>query len=156
MDDVNFAKRIEQHEALEQKIDEITKEFKTKLEPYLKGRAIVRAALLKMLDDTGQTSAPTAYGTATKVVRTTASVEDLELFRDHVIATGDWDALDWKCNSTVARERVEQTGALPPGVKLNQSVDVSVSTARAKARKPTVRPTKSNPFPEEQEAQAHG
>jgi hypothetical protein len=149
--DAMFDKRVAQHHKLDAKIEELQKELKEKLRPFLEVRAKIRAELLDMLNKSGQDSAKTEFGTVSRTVRTTASIEDLELFKEHVIGTEDWEAIDWKANSTAAIEYLgEHDGQLPPGVKLSQSVDISVrAPGAATTRKPRLLPTKSNPFPEE-------
>ena len=113
-----FDLRIAQYHRLEAKIDEIETEQKEKLRPYKEAREKLRALMLGMLNDSGQESAKTSAGTVYKTTRSSASLEDPEAFKRHVIGSENWDLLDWKANLTAAQDFASANdGELPPGVK---------------------------------------
>jgi hypothetical protein len=69
----------------------------------------------------------TKAGTAYVSVKTSASLEDPDIFMRHVIGTESWELLDRRANATAVKAFAEENhGALPPGVKMASIVTVGV------------------------------
>lgn len=137
MDDDSFQKRIEQHRIIDAKIKAMKEEFEEKLRPYKEGKEKLRGYLLEMLIKSGQDSAKTISGTVYRLTRSSASLEDVEAFRRHVIGTETWDLLDWKANITAVEDFLKANDHLPPGVKITRLADIGVR-APTGSRKTTV------------------
>lgn len=135
-----FETRLAQLRSLEAKIKSVEDVVKVKLQPYKDAREKLRALLLEMLNQSGQDSAKTTAGTVYKTKKQSASLDDPDAFKRHVIGTESWDMLDWKANLTAALDFAEvNQGQLPPGVKLNSLVIIGVrAPVPTRKRKPKV------------------
>lgn len=122
-----FEHRLTQYRTLDAKIKAMSDEFKAKMEPYTEAKEKLRAHLLDMLNKSGQDSAKTQAGTVYKTTKRTASLDDPEAFKRHVIGSENWDMLDWKANITAVEDfAASNDGQLPPGVKVSQKLDIGV------------------------------
>lgn len=122
-----FEHRLSQYRQLEGKIKEMEDAHKATMLPYNDARIKLRALLLQMLQDTGQESAKTAAGTVYKIVKVSASLDDREEFKRHVIGAEMWDLIDWRANKTAVMDYSAMNGgALPPGVKVTQILEIGV------------------------------
>jgi hypothetical protein len=102
-------------EAYEESIKPLT-EIKSKLE----GR------MLAFLDQSGQTSAKTQYGTCFTTVKDRASLADPDAFMAFVMKKGLFELLDRRANATAVKDFVENEGTLPPGVNFHSYKALSV------------------------------
>ena len=160
----DFVKRIEQSRKLDAIIKAKMDAFAEEMRPYRDVKEKLRAAMLDMLNKSGQDSAKTEAGTVYRTTKVSCSLEDPELFRRHVIGTESWELADWKANSTACVDFVEANSHLPPGVKMTTMQDVGVrapvarkSTAAdraGRALQQVENQTQEQPQDEDQEAQA--
>lgn len=123
----SFEHRLVQYRKLEAKIKELADEHKKRMEPFSDAREKLRAHLLDMLNKSGQDSAKTTAGTVYKTTKQSASLDNPEQFKRHVIGSENWDLLDWKANITAVMDfALQNEGQLPPGVKITQKLDIGV------------------------------
>lgn len=124
---MDFETRIRQYRAVRDEIKKLDEEH----ESFMKDRRALLAwlgsDLLHMLNATNQDSAKTKEGTAYITTQVSATLEDAEAFRRHVIGTESWGLLDWRANKTAVKEFVaEHGGEAPPGVAYNPIRTVGV------------------------------
>ena len=115
-------------------IDEKTKEMKASIEEDKKKLNLVELAVLDKLNELGLEKAPTEFGTASKDLKESFSVEDKEAYFDWIKSSDSWHFLDARVNAPNAKTYVkEHQGELPPGIKYSAFM-------RTKYRKPTKKP----------------
>jgi hypothetical protein len=100
--------------------------YEERVEPRKQQLEQLNSILLRYLNETNQTAARTAAGTAYKKAWTSATVADKEAFRRHVIGSEAWDLIDWRANKTAVTEAVETYGDPPPGINFSRGYDVGV------------------------------
>jgi hypothetical protein len=101
---------------------------------YVTAKAIIeeiKRIATQRLQDSGANSIATPNGTIHTVSRTSARIMDPQLFREHVIATGGWDLLDWKANMTACREEMRSKHVPVPGVELSTYTHLNITAPRA-------------------------
>ena len=132
---MDFETRIRQYRGVRDEIKKLDEEH----ESFMKDRRALLTwlgnDLLHMLNATGQESAKTQHGTAYITTQVSATLEDAEAFRRHVIGTESWGLLDWRANKTAVKEFVsEHGGEPPPGVAYNpiRTVGVRAPTKKQK------------------------
>lgn len=81
----------------------------------------INAQLLDALNQSGSNSIATDAGTAYRIERASASIEDHTNFKTFVIANEEWDMIDWKANKTAVEDYLKEFDALPPGVKYSSA-----------------------------------
>lgn len=121
-EDGEIGKRVRQYIAIREK----RREVKKKDVPLLAMENLLSSAIMKLLNDAGIESARTPHGTCFKTTKTHASLADPEAFMKHVIATGQFELLDKKVNTTAAKDYVAKNHELPPGVNLNMFATIGV------------------------------
>jgi len=129
------SKRVAQYRLLDTKIDELNDEHKAAIQPLVNVKELLVGFFDKFLTTTGQQTAVTASGTVHFNHRTTSSLEDPQAFMDYVIANKLFDLMDRRSNATACRDFAEKTGALPPGVKLNNIRTIGVRKPGEKAKR---------------------
>lgn len=100
--------------------------FEEKDEPLKKLETDLGLWIQKYLLEAGLDNIKTKVGTAFLTTKTTASLQDPDLFMQHVISTGQFELLDRKANMTAVREYLKEHGALPPGANLSSIQTVGV------------------------------
>lgn len=86
----------------------------------------IEAKLLQAFDQTGVDSCRTAFGTAYKSSRTTASVADKESFMSFVREAGEWPLLEVRAAKTAVEQYKAEHGDLPPGVSWSEMTTINV------------------------------
>lgn len=99
---------------------------KKSLEKLVGAMDKIEAGLLEFLDASGSNSIASDAGTAYKSTQLSATVADKEAFKQFVISTEQWDALDIKANKTFVKDYMEENEEVPPGVKVTQIHTVGV------------------------------
>lgn len=132
MNETNISKRIAEYRMVNERLKALDKEATEKAAPWLEMKNLLSGVILKHLEDTGCSSVRADTGTAIRSETQTASLEDPEAFMNHVKSTGAFELLDRKANVTAVAAYVETNNELPPGVKLNPRLTLSV---RAPAKK---------------------
>ena len=136
---INLAKRIEQFIAVRNKIKALKEGHKAELTPFNALLEGLGAALLDALNTTGQDNAKTKSGTAYKTIKSSATIEDAEAFKRHVIGMEAWDLLDFKANCPAVIDFIadsENKAHLPPpGVKFSAIYEIGVRSPSATAKK---------------------
>lgn len=118
---MNVEARIGQYLALRDKVAEKKKALEAELKPYTAAMKLLEGMFLGYLSETKQTSARTATGTTYILDRTSATVEDAAVFRQHIVDNQLWHLVDWRANAPKVEEWSEANeGALPPGIKFTR------------------------------------
>lgn len=117
---------VAQYIKLRDHIELANKEFKEGLERPKKAMEILEGKLLEELEAQNVDSFKTPAGTAYRKRVVSATVEDQQAFMDFVLNGEHLDALDVKANKTFVKEMMDQTGEVPPGVKVTQIYDVGI------------------------------
>lgn len=121
------------------KIDELTKEYielrakKSKMEKIAKERidiikhkmVEIEGKMLSFLQETGQTSAKTKFGTPYQMTKQSFNVDNADEFFGYVIKNGAVDLLTKKVNSTTAKSYLEDKIKIP-GVKIYSELKIGV------------------------------
>jgi hypothetical protein len=122
---IQIAGLVERYIKLRDLKDKIAKVMKEKLEPVNSKIVEIEAELKEFLDETGQSSAKTEFGTCFKKVSHSVTVENMdevvEFIKEHIA----FDLLDSRVNKTAAMQYLED-GINVPGVKVNSVVVVQV------------------------------
>lgn len=131
---MNIAERIKQVREVEQRMDQMDKDHEAKIKPFKDFATKARTEILQFLNETGQKSANSPFGTAYWKPRVTWQVADKDEFRRHVIGTEQWELLTWAAAGVASEEYTVKEGATPPGLKRN-AVNILYVTAPVKPRK---------------------
>lgn len=121
------------------KIDELTKEYielrskKSKMEKIAKERidvikhklVAIENKMLVFLQETGQTSAKTKFGTPYQMTKQSFNIDNADAFFDYVIENNAVDLLTKKVNSTTAKSYLEDKIKIP-GVKIYSEIKIGV------------------------------
>lgn len=78
------------------------------------------------MNEQGLEALPTAEGVPYKTKKTSATVADPSMFRQWVVDSGEWAALDIKANKTYVAAYKEEHKDLPPGVNWFEAIAVNV------------------------------
>lgn len=108
------------------KIKEVDDAHKEKMRPARDLLEKLNNDLLALLNEAGGDSIKTAAGTAYRTEKASASLEDAQAFRDHVIANEQFDMLDWKANVKAVADYISEYDEPPPGVKYSTVMLVGV------------------------------
>lgn len=115
---------------LRDKIAEIKEGHKAQLKPYNEGMDKLEGVLMSLMLAMNTTTLKSKdAGTATKLDDWSCTVTDKVVFRQFLIDKELFELADIKANVTRVREHLEQTGELPPGVKLANFPYVGVRRA---------------------------
>lgn len=101
-------------------------EYKKSMEKVNSAMEKLEGQLLQHLDAAGAQSLACDKGTVYRNTQVSATVEDRNAFRDWVLQTENWEAVDLKANKTFVRQLAEDEGVVPPGVKYTQMHTVGV------------------------------
>lgn len=83
--------------------------------------------LLRRLNERGTDSTSSrSVGTAYRLVKSSCSVADKEVFRNWVIDRGSWEFLDIKANKTSVDEFRKENGDLPPGLNWSEVLTIGI------------------------------
>lgn len=123
---MNIADVIEKYVQLRDKKAEIKAEFDKRVSGIDEAMDKIEQFLLGHFNETGQDSAKTAFGTAYKQKRTSATVADWPLTLGYIRENERWDLLEKRVNKKVIEDGVEETGEIPPGVNLRTEFVINV------------------------------
>jgi hypothetical protein len=127
----HFDKWVGQFVDLRNKLKEFDdKVAKTRNANFIDKMNALQAKMLTAFDATGLESARTDHGTASVLVNHYASCSDPDAFIKFVRNNDAYELMDRRANGTACRQFAQETGNLPPGVKINTVRTIGV-------RKPT-------------------
>lgn len=133
--------RVSQYVRLRDHIKALDDAHKKKMEPLRETLEQLNSDLLARLDQAGAESVKTEHGTVYKTAKKSASIADKSAFWAWVVATGDWDLLDYKANPTAVEDFIAKRAAEyeadptkpkpapPPGVNFSKAFVVGVRRA---------------------------
>ena len=130
----DMEKRTEQYIQVRDALARVDAKWEKERKPLLEIQERLSGRIRKFMDDNKLENLKTAHGTCYTSTRFTASLADPDIFMKHVIATGQFDLLDRRANSTAVKDYVNEHNELPPGCNLNavQTVGVRRPTGKAK------------------------
>lgn len=122
---MDVAKLVAQYVKLRDVIKEKEKEFDTAIKPYKDAKIELEGIFNQALLDSNTLSMRTEGGTISATIRSSATVQDMDAFRNFVI-NGNWDLADLRANAPLVREFADTHKQLPPGVKFSEIRTISV------------------------------
>jgi hypothetical protein len=117
---------IEKYVKLRNRVEEIKKQHKDQLAPYVSTMSQLENLLLEHLNTNSLQSINGAGGTAYKQTATSVTVQDWEKTLEYIRANEAWDLLEARVSKTAAIETVEETKKPIPGVVFNQAIVIRV------------------------------
>lgn len=117
--------KIKQYISLRDYKAQAKKDFEKGLERVNKAMQKLESELLTVMTDQGTDSLPTKMGTAYQITRTSATVQDRDVFFRHAVNTKNLDLIDIKANKKAVRKAVK-AGEQVPGVKYTEAIQVGV------------------------------
>jgi hypothetical protein len=123
---IDLNKRTADYIRLRDEIKRLDDDHKAKMAPYREALDQLNGLLLNHLNTIAGDSVATASGTVYRTTKKSASIADKAAFWAYVVATGDWDLVDYKANATNVEEHATKNGSLPPGVNLTSRQEVGV------------------------------
>ncbi len=126
MPDISPDVLIDRYRRLRDKIKEIKDRQSDELKPYVEVMAQLEGAALKLLQEMQTESLRTAHGTMFTVTRTNYSLTDPAEFKSWCETQGRTDLLESRVAKTAMQSYVDETGQLPPGVKVSSDLTVNI------------------------------
>jgi hypothetical protein len=125
----DMAELVGHYVSLRDKKEEL-KRHRTELESALGSvMDVIAARLGNILDDTGQESAKTKFGTAYKAHKTSAKVADWRVLVDYIKKHDAFDLLTKAVAKDAIKQRIDESGEIVPGVDLVTFTEVQVRRA---------------------------
>lgn len=119
--------------ALRDRLDAEKKAFSDRMKTPNETLVKLGGKMLEILNANGADSIKSGYGTVYKTTKKSATVSDMDQFRDYVINTGSYELTDMRANAGGIQEFIEEhQGQLPPGINFSQVVTVGVRRGSAK------------------------
>ena len=113
---------VKHYVALRDRKAEIEARHKEELEPIRKDMDMIEGALMKVLQDGGQKSAKTDFGTAYISEVESIKIIDRDAVIDTVAEQGVWDVL----NISVAKKNYREAGVDLPGIDISTTRKLNV------------------------------
>jgi len=113
---------VKHYVALRDQKAEIEARHKEELEPIRKDMDMIEGALMKVLQDGGQKSAKTDFGTAYISEVESIKIIDRDAVIDTVAEQGVWDVL----NISVAKKNYREAGVELPGIDISTTRKLNV------------------------------
>ena len=116
---MNFEQAAEKYVELDTEIDRINKAAKSKVSELKKMQLDIENWLTLRAQEDGLKSIPTAVGTVYWSTHYSASVAEPQVFKEHVISTGEFDLMEVRASKTAVKSYIEGHGVAPPGVNFS-------------------------------------
>jgi len=113
---------VKHYVALRDQKAEIEARHKEELEPIRKDMDMIEGALMKVLQDGGQKSAKTDFGTAYISEVESIKITNKDEVIDEVIEKGLWDVL----NISIAKKNYREAGVELPGIDISTTRKLNV------------------------------
>lgn len=123
---------IERYVGLRDMRDAAKAEHDAQLAPYEGAIQMLAAELERRMLEQNVDSVKTKYGTASRVVTSTAMCEDWAAFEKWAVKNNRLDGFTRKLVTGPFKEMLEETGELPPGVRIQQQARMQVRRAARK------------------------
>lgn len=122
----------------------LTKKHEEELAPTVAAMQKIELWLLAKLNEAGANSLNTNAGTAFKVLHTSVTMADPQVFKRFVLGPAaeafgidvgsfidlvKWDVVDFRAGKKGIQEFMEQHDSVPPGVNVSQNTGISVRRA---------------------------
>ena len=119
---MDIAPIVKHYVALRDQKAEIEARHKEELEPIRKDMDMIEGALMKVLQDGGQKSAKTDFGTAYISEVESIKITNKDEVIDEVIEKGLWDVL----NISIAKKNYREAGVELPGIDISTTRKLNV------------------------------
>jgi len=119
-------KRVEQYIQIRDLLKAVDERWNAERKPLLELQERLAGIIRSSMDDLNVTNMKSRAGTCFLSTRYTASLADPEAFMQYMMASGEFELLDRKANTTAVRDYVERHNTLPPGVNLTSLQTVGV------------------------------
>jgi len=86
----------------------------------------IEGLLLKNFQETGAESVRTKYGTAYKMVKTSASIADWDTFFEYCRENEAWQLMGRHCSKDGVKEFRNANNDLPPGINWREELSIGV------------------------------
>jgi hypothetical protein len=106
--------------------DELKKKQSAEMAPINENMFKLQNYLQKLLQESGQTSAKTASGTAFLQTDTSVAIEDWEGILAFIKANNLWAVLEKRVSKSVVTDYIESTGEVPPGLKISREISCHI------------------------------
>jgi hypothetical protein len=128
---MKISELIEMYVRARDQKSEMEAAHKEALKPVNAEMSEIETLLLGVMNKTGMDSIKTAFGTAYKSVRNSATVADKEAFWDFVVANNEFGLLDKRVSKTGVEQYLERNSTLPAGINWRQEATVNFRRATA-------------------------
>lgn len=129
----NYGTLVEKYMLLRKKKDELKAKYKDEVAQLEGLMERIEGALGQFLQTSGSQNLKTPSGTAYLATKWSATVSDQEAFRAHLVsqlaAGKGWAGADIRANAPQIRDYLKENNHLPPGVNLNQVIEVQIRKA---------------------------
>lgn len=129
---VDIETRVDQYVKLRDMIKEISDRHRAEIKPYVDALEALNATLLDHINTIGAESVKTAHGTVYRLEKKSATIADKTAFWSFVVATGEFDLLDYKANPVAVKAFIDkqvEAGSdqiTPPGINYTTRYEVGV------------------------------
>lgn len=125
---IDLDRYVVAHTAIKDERTRLKRAFEAADEALKENQQVLRAAMLKHLNDTNSKSAATAHGTVYRTTTLKPSAADWTAIYTWVAANPDrFELLEKRLKSTFIQDYMDENeGALPPGVNTHRQFDVGV------------------------------
>jgi hypothetical protein len=120
---------VELYVHLRDKVAEIKEQHKNELSRYVLAMGKLEALLLDVLNTNNVESMRAKSGTFYKTKQVSVTVENWSDVLDYIRANGAWELLESRVSKTAVQSMLEDSGKLPPGVKINTMIDIGIRRA---------------------------
>lgn len=117
---------IDRYRRLRDKVKEIKDRHSAELLPYMTLMGQLEATGLRLMQESNTESLRTAHGTMFIVKRDSFSLSDPALFKDWCQTNNRIDLLESRVAKQGVQSYLEETGVLPPGVKVSSDLTVNI------------------------------
>lgn len=124
MPDLNIEQLVARYVAIRDKKAQIAAERKETDDRINAAMRNIEAHILEQMNTLGTESMRTTAGTCYKSIKTSAIVDDRDSFIAFAVEHPEF--LESRANKTAVEAYLEESGELPPGVRVNRSVTVNV------------------------------
>ena len=117
---------IEKYVALRDKKQELEQAHKARVAQYRQVMDKIEAVIQEAFNESGAESMKTNAGTAYRSVRTSARVDDPEIFRKFVESNRAWAMMDARANKSAVEAYMDEHEAPPPGVSVTRMHTINI------------------------------
>lgn len=127
-DTIPMDKLARVYRKIKAEIDELTKEYDTKVETLKAKQDTLKFAMKDQMKALGVKSVNTAFGTVSMVQKTRYSTQDWDSFKTFIVENDAVDLLEKRIAQTnMAQYLVDNPGSVPPGLNAFSDFEIRVT-----------------------------